>query len=317
MRRTFTKVQPEQQRLCRTVTIGHVMLTIRAFSLGSQPRHSTVPWPQRRLPSGSSMLQAIGSLLSKTIDAYLHLSSPEVRQRKIGRQVFELYSCLDDVEACMTATRDVVLAIADTKEKAPILQLYHNQRLLDLADIRALALTGEMDLIALSLDEKGVEHATEYRGVLQRDFMPAALSAQIRVLNRAIGKSSNLMQAEAWELLNRPELLKRLDVFQPGLSRIILHAWISDGGFVEVLLRLGLHQDIDGRVLRLLDKRFDPRSHLHGYEIEPDEATYDLTNQSQVDELVQIIDSSRVAVGAARGAVRTFIAEKFSLSDIL
>jgi hypothetical protein len=182
------------------------------------------------------MLQAIGTLLSKTIDVYLQLSSPEVRQRKLGKQLFKLYSCLDDVEACMTALRNVVVAIADSDDQAPFFHIVH--RLPGSVDIHSLSSTGEMDILVRSVDERGDETTTEYRRVLQRDFLPAAMSAQISALSQAIGDLSKIMEAEAWELWHQPELLKRVDVFQPGLGNVVVDAWFMDGGFVEALLSL-------------------------------------------------------------------------------
>jgi hypothetical protein len=232
--------------------------------------------------------------------------------------MFEIYKSLDDVVQTMDRVEKAVQLVANPSENSPF--FLSRLSLPDSASIRAVSSDGTMNVTLRSLSSEGTEQTSEHMKVLQRDFLPAALSEQIRILSGAIGRLASLMGAESWEfweLRKRPDLLQKVGIFDPSLVETLLHAWFLDGGFIEGLHKLGLHQDIDRHVLKLYDARFDPVDHWVGWQIEPEETVFDLSQPQDVDAFLEILDNSRVAVLNARDAVQTYIQANFSITDIM
>jgi hypothetical protein len=175
------------------------------------------------------VFQAIASMLSKSIDIYLKINSTDVRRRKFGKTMYDIYRSLGDVDASMEKIRHAILIQA--KEA-------HDRYVM-----------------------------TE---------TVSWLSPVAKEVNKSIGKLAELMEAESWDfwdIATRPELLRRISVFDQDLVMVVADAWFEDGGFVEALARLGLFGHFDRKVLRLLDAEFDPKKHgagrVHGYEVAP------------------------------------------------
>src|SRR6185503_5054482 len=82
----------------------------------------------------------------------------------------------------------------------------------------------------------------------------------IAQFSSAIGKISSVLGAEAMDLTppsRQPEKLQVLGIHDPDFESAFLKAWRTDGGFVVALDQFGLHENIDGKVLKLLDGHFD------------------------------------------------------------
>ena len=266
------------------------------------------------------MLGAISSIIDKTIDTYLKINSSEGKRRKLAKQLFEVYKALDEVVDAIDSIQLTVKDISQQDEKTTFNRL-NQPRLPDYIRVRSWSSTGSLTYETLFLDEQGSEKISPKREIDQRRLLPALLSNEIRMLNKAFGKIARIMEAESWELFHaryKPEKLKALSIYDEELADTFVHAWFMDGGFIEALMRLGIHHEIDGRVLKLRDAEFGtPQTACHGYEVIPDEAIYDLRNPGQVEEFLRFSQSCKVAVERARDKVKDFIGKNCAIEDIL
>src|SRR5580692_735157 len=149
----------------------------------------------------------------------------------------------------------------------------------------------------------GVELALNGRTKFSDVWFYSTLSKYAKQVNDSIGRLAGLFEAESWdfwELRKRPELLRRLDIYDRELVDVMCKAWFLDGGFVEALHRLGLYADFDRKVLRLLDEEFDPTKHGFGRRVKPSQAIFDPQKKADMNTLTSIITEARQSVQAAK-----------------
>jgi hypothetical protein len=180
-----------------------------------------------------------------------------------------------------------------------------------------------LDELAAAMSETAIliESAAD---VANMDDLLRLISREAERTNAAIGKVAGAMRIESMDLFQarRSEgALRRIGIYDPELVDRFLDAWFFDGGFVEALLHLGLHEDFDRHVLRLRDVEFDPALHgfaaTPGYAVEPEDAVYDLAVPQNRAELIELARTSQAAVEVSRDSVRDFIAKRLSIEDVL
>lgn len=266
------------------------------------------------------MLTAISSIISKTIDVFLKVNSSEGRRRKFAKQLFEVYSSLDEV---VTAIGNIQLVIGDISQRGekPGYDFLSRLRFPEYIRIRSWSSKGSFFYETLYLDQQGCEQISPEQEIDQRLLLPAILSNEIRALNKAFRKIARIMEAESWELWdahNQPDKLRALSIYDKDLADTFIHAWFQDGGFIEALMKLGMNHEIEGKVLKLRDAEFGtPQTACWGYEVSPDEAVYDLRDPTQVESFLTFSESCKSAVVKARDNVKEFISKNCAIEDIL
>lgn len=293
------------------------------------------------------MLSAISSMIGKTIDIFLRVNSSERRRKKFAKQLFDIYISLDEVVAAIDNIQLVVKDISQQDEKTDSVYQYvmkrENQRsklqyffqqgkktnfdplnqprLPEYIRMISCSSTGSLTYVNRFLDEQGVEKASTEYEIDQRRLLPAILSNEIRMLNKAFNKIAQIMEAESWELFHaqsKPRKLKALSVYDKKLADTFVRAWFTDGGFIEALLRLGIHYEIVGSVLKLRDAEFGtPQTPRSGFHVIPEETIYDLRNPDHVESFLTFSESCKVTVKRARDLFKVFIAKNCEIEDIL
>jgi hypothetical protein len=186
--------------------------------------------------------------------------------------------------------------------------------------VRSISSDGTIEIQTRFLTEHGKELLSEKRTVLQHQLLPLALAHDIRELNKSIHKLAAIMGDETFvlfQLQHRTDELKALGIFDDKLVSAMIKAWFLDGGFVEALRHLGFEQEFDSNTLRMLDAPFDPKSGKYGYEVKPVKTVFSLEKPKDIQKLIALINKSQTAVIEARDGVKKFIAEHFSIEEIL
>jgi hypothetical protein len=277
------------------------------------------------------LLAAIQSVVSSTIDTYLKIISPEVKRRKLGKILFELYRHLDEVSRSMDNISQILRHATDPTLKFP------TNGLLFLRDEGALNGASMVELkqpwlvdpskppeatISVSsaiISGKGTLSTSTVHDIPERVLLlGVALPVQIRGLNTSFRQLADLMSVESRELWRRGGLatIQKIGVFKPELVEQLYAAWEHDGGFVGVILRLRLGLDFDERVVRLLDSRFVPAQPwapgAFSYS-----RNFSLDNPEELAELLSLIDECSASVRAARDSVRLFMIDNLTIVDII
>jgi hypothetical protein len=263
------------------------------------------------------MLNAITSMISKTIDIFLKVNSAESRRRKLSKNLFEVYKALDEIVGSLEDIETTIRRITKLDDKS--IWSFDRGGLPEYVVVRSWSSAGTIQIQTLYLDEHGSEKLSPIREMKQEEILPLLLSTNIRTLNQALGRLSRIMSAESWNLWNaqhKPEMLKALEIYDKTVVNTFIRAWFEDGGFIEALYDLGLYQEVDGN-LRVLDATFDPYTSPHGYAVEYEETRYDLANPDDVDSFLKKTASCKRIVAEARDTVKKFIGENCKIEDIL
>ncbi|MBD6618972.1 hypothetical protein FNW02_24910 [Komarekiella sp. 'clone 1'] len=264
------------------------------------------------------MLNAITSMLTKTIDVFLKINSSESRRRNFAKDMFGAYKALDEIAHALYGIDSTIKYITGVDQE--IFKLFNRVTLPEYLLVNSMSSEGLLEIQTRYLDENGLEKVSQPRKIELNQILPVLLESNIRYFNNAIGKLTQIMKIESWDLFkiqHQPEKLKALEIYDEKLVRKFTNAWFEDGGFVEALFKLGLHQEIDGKVLKLLDAEFNPNSSLFGYEVEPQETIFDLTHTKDVEAFLKHTARCRNTVIEARDAVKQFIASNCAIEDIL
>jgi hypothetical protein len=264
------------------------------------------------------VLSAISTLVSKTIDVFLKINSAESRRRKFSKDIFAVYGALDDIAQVLCAMEMTVEELAGLRD--PVRARFRDRRIPGYVVGAAFWPEGIVELQTYQLGEDGAERLSPRIRVDWTDILPAVLSSDLRNLNRAIGTLSRLMVAQSFDLFqlqHQPDKLKALGIFDEKLVKTFTRAWFSDGGFVEALCYLRLDQEIDGKVLRLLDADFDPQTSPLGYDVDGVETRFSLDDRRDVAAFLELCRKCRGAVVEARDHVKQFISKTCKIEDIL
>lgn len=265
------------------------------------------------------MLDAISSVISKTIDVYLKINSSEERRRKFAKQLFEVYNSLDEVVDAIDKIQIIVKDIGQSKKEKVSFNLCGS--LPDYIDVHEWSYPDNLTYTTFFLDERGSERISPPRKINQRDLLSVSLSKEIRTLNKAFGKIASIMETEScelWDAENKPKKLKAISIYDKELADTFIHAWFLDGGFIEALFRMGINPEFDSKILKLKDAKFGtPRTACYGYEVVLDETTYDLRKSDQIEDFLSFSQTCKVKVEEARDKVKEFIRKNCTIEDIL
>ncbi|UJB72242.1 hypothetical protein HRE53_26865 (plasmid) [Acaryochloris sp. 'Moss Beach'] len=266
---------------------------------------------------GFVMFSAITTLLNKTIDVFLQINSGEGRRRIFAKDIFNTYKALDEIAQ---ALRNITVTVEDiTGITKDLDRSVFDRQGPDFVITRGHS-SGYLEIQTYQLAENGTEQITPAKRVKYRDILPSVLSSDIRRLNKAISKLANIMSAESWDLRglhHQPDKLRALGIYDDAIVSTFNRAWFADGGFVEALFRLGLDQEIDGKVLMLRDAEFDPRTSPYGYKVKGDETRFSLDNTTDVAAFIDLTTKCQNDVIRSRDKVKTYIAANCSIEDIL
>lgn len=265
------------------------------------------------------MLSAIGSMLSKTIDVFLKINSAEGRRRRFAKDVFAVYNSLDEIVQALDAIAVTVKDVAGLNESKDS-SIFDRGPMPEYLLETSRSSDGTVELQTYYLGDDGTERLSPKKRVKFDDMLAAVLSNDIRRLNRAIGKLARIMEAESWDLFqlqHQPEKLKALGIFDDNLISTFTRAWFADGGFVEALHHLRLDQELDGKVLKLVDAEFQPRTSPNGYDVDGHETEFSLENGDDALAFLELTTKCKSSVAEARDAVKKFIAKNCAIEDIL
>jgi len=262
------------------------------------------------------MYNVISSVLLKSIDVFFHLDSAEGRRRRFGKRMFELHKALDRIalgfDRILATVRKVYQFRAEGKE--PI-----SATLPDFIIPGGFCTDGTMTIRTRQLGPKLNEILSPARTVRNSDLLPLALREDIRFLSEAFVSLIGLVRAETFaleEAEGQPELLRILGIYDEKLVRAFVDAWSSEGVFTLELRALGLAEEMDGRVLRMVDAEFRLTHARPCVELRSSEARYFLDNANDVATFVQSTKRCRAEVLATRRAVKKFIRENCKLEDL-
>jgi hypothetical protein len=245
------------------------------------------------------MLGAISSLISKTIDIFLVTHSKEGRRRKFSKQLFDVYKSLDEIAVAISNIELVVRNISQC-DNGLALDLFKKLRLPEYIRVQGRLSSEAVECETFYLDEHGSEKTSSKRKIAQKQLLSIFLSNEIRILNRAFSNIARIMEAESFELYEakfQPDKLRALAIFDKELVDTFVKAWFFDGGFIEGLMMLGLHQEIDERLLILCDAEFRERQteslDLCGFPVGTKETVYDLKSKNDVEAFLTYSESCR------------------------
>lgn len=86
---------------------------------------------------------------------------------------------------------------------------------------------------------------------------------------------------------------------------------------MEALHHLRLDQELDGKVLKLVDAEFQPRTSPNGYDVDGHETEFSLENGDDALAFLELTTKCKSSVAEARDAVKKFIAKNCAIEDIL
>jgi hypothetical protein len=269
--------------------------------------------------TGGKMIQAITSLIGKTIDVYLKINSSESRRRKFAKDFFGIYKGLNEVIDSLDQIKELINRITKTDKEASLWKVSSGV-FPEYITVKSWSSDGTIEIQTLQIAKDGTEKLSSPRKMRHDEILRILLSTNIRELVHAFNNIARIMQTESWDLWrirDRPELLTALEIYDEKIVDTFINAWFEDGGFVEVLKRLGLRQEIDGH-LKVQDADFEPeRSVASRYRVKPTLVIYDLSDPKHVKAFMSKINSCRKTVTAARKSVKDFISEKCLIEDIL
>lgn len=214
------------------------------------------------------MIEAINTLISKTIDIFLKINSSEHRRRKFSKDIYQVYNELINVSSALEKIDNLILII---DKQNPL------------------------------------------------DDFEILFKKELEFLQNSFGKIAGILSAESWDLFqinHQPELLKAINIYDTKLVDTFNHAWFLDGGFVELLYRLKIVLP-QKRILKLIDKEFNPNNPTHGYAIKPKDYEFNLDKKSDRNKFKKILLDCKNSVDIAIGTVKDFIAKNLSIEDII
>ncbi|MDQ2855883.1 MAG: hypothetical protein M3R68_06120, partial [Acidobacteriota bacterium] len=155
------------------------------------------------------MINAISTIISKTIDLFLKINSSESRRRKFAKDIFEVYKSLDEVVQALEGIESTIKQIAEIEDS--ISWSLDRKGLPEYLIIGAWSSEG-IEIRTWYLDDDGSEKISTPRLVTYEEILPTFLSGNIRALNRAFGKLARIMSAQSWDLY-QSDILKALEIY--------------------------------------------------------------------------------------------------------
>jgi hypothetical protein len=154
---------------------------------------------------------------------------------------------------------------------------------------------------------------------LSVEVLQSALARDLKQFLRAVHGLSAPMSRRFGD-----PTMEVLGVFEPEVRNTLVHAWLSDGGFVEALHKLQIRK-VGPMTIRLVDEKFDPDNGRFGfghgrigyYEVEGETRDYSLMKPRDVKELLSQVEDTRASVKAARALLQDYVRRTFKIEDLL
>lgn len=263
------------------------------------------------------MLEAIGSLITKTFDAFLKLNTKDARKRRLGKMLFEVYTGLGRVTVALeNLQRDLPRYIGPKGDDA----LFADVTLPEGMVLAGWSSDKGYQVSLRHFDINGQMHVSNAESLSRQQILALAIRRHISDFSEGVHQFVRPLSHEAWEwfqLGHQPERLQALGIYDSEIVHVYTRAWFEDGGFVEALRGLGFEAEFSSKVIRLVDATFDPQSSPHGYAVKPSTRVFDLTKPDDVSEFLHRVRETQVAANDARQSLKQLLNKHFSLDDFL
>jgi hypothetical protein len=275
-----------------------------------------------KVKGGIYLISAITTLVANTIDLFLKINSSESRKRKFSKDLFTIYKSLEEVMNELNNIEFIIKYINLINKKKTVKNLEINFDGLNstpsILFIRSIY-DEFVEYQILSHNNKGLEIMSNPIKVKKEELLKLLLYKNVRSLTKTFTKIAKVMRAQSWELFQlqfKPELLKKLEIYDPTIVKTFTKAWFDDGGFVEALDRFGFKYELGGE-LELIDYKFDPSENIEGYNIEPNTEIYNFSDTSQTKKFFKKINLCKVSVEKAYNSTKHFISRNCPIEYIL
>jgi hypothetical protein len=267
------------------------------------------------------MLNAITSLLTKTVDIFLKINSGENRRRKFSKHIFEVYKALADVGDSLNRIESLLTLSSESKafSEYDAFSILEKTPLPDCVQVRGYSY-GKIVLAMMSLDPLTFGSTTNTVELEPIEALPLFLSEELAFLQNRFATIAWIMEAESGELFqaqHQPHLLRALEIYDAGLVQTFTRAWFLDGGFIEALRGLRVTYEANSTQIHSTDAEFDPNDNRFGYDIKPSSKYFNISNDKERQAFITLLTDCKVAVEKARDSVAKFIAANCKIEDIL